>query len=291
MAGRSVLHGIDPYGIAANGAVPDLAHRFFYPLPAALFGVPFLWLAPPLAAVCFAAGSAAFLMFAMTRDNLERVPFVLGVPFIFACKISQTTPLITACTLIPALAGLGLLKPNLGAAFIARRPRIAPLLMCGVLCLAALVVFPGWPAHWLATVRSSTVHLAPFRTSLGAIGLLAALRWRRPEARLLFVMTIVPHGLEFYDEIPLWLVANSRREAMALTLASWLGGLGWLAFGDGGFMHSPPWSTAFMYVPAAVMVLRRRNEGPIPMWLERRIGGLPAFLRGDSAPLQTVVSN
>lgn len=240
-AGRNLLHGIDPYLISASGSVPELAQRFFYPLPAAVFGVPFAWLPPATAAVCFAASSAAFLMFAMTRDDLERVPFVLGVPFILASKISQTTPLITALALTPALAGLALLKPNLGAAFFARSPRIVPVIVCGVLLLAGLLVLPSWPGHWLATVRSSTVHGAPFRTSLGAVGLLALLRWRRPEARLLLVMTAIPHGLSFYDEIPLWLVANTRREAMLLTFSSWIGCLGWLSLGDGQFMHSGPW--------------------------------------------------
>jgi hypothetical protein len=282
MAGRDLLHGIDPYGVAANGSVPELAQRFFYPLPAAAFGLPFAWLTPPLAAVCFAAGSAAFLMFAMTRDGFERVPFALGIPFIFASKISQTTPLITAFALTPALAGLALLKPNLGAAFLARSPRLGPVVVCGILCIAGLIAFPEWPAHWLATVRSSTVHGSPFRTSLGAVGLLAVLRWRRPEARLLFVMTVMPHGLAFYEEIPLWLVANSRREAMVLTLSSWLGCLGWLSLGDGQFMHSAPWSTSFLYLPAVALVLRRPNEGAIPSWVERRINMLPALLRGTS---------
>jgi hypothetical protein len=279
-AARSVVHGVDPYGLSADGIVPDLARRFFYPLPAAVFGLPFAWLTAPVAAVCFAAGSAAFLMFAVTRDGFERAPVVLGIPFILASKISQTTPLVTALALTPSLAGLSLLKPNLGAAFLARWPRPGPVVACVVLCVGASIAFPDWPTHWLATVRSSTVHAAPFKTSLGAIGLLALLRWRRPEARLLFVMTIIPHGLSFYDEIPLWLVANSRREAMVLTLSSWIACLGWLTLGDAHFMHSGAWSTAFLYVPAAVMVLRRPNEGEIPAWMERSLARLPAFWRG-----------
>jgi hypothetical protein len=280
VAARSILHGADPYGFSATGTVPDLAQRFFYPLPAALFGVPFAWLAPAIAAVCFAAASATFLMFAMTRDGFARVPFVLGIPFILASKISQTTPLITALALTPALAGLSLLKPNLGAAFLARSWRPGAVLACGALCVAAFIAFPDWPALWLATVRSSTVHEAPFRTSVGALGALSILRWRRPEARLLLVMTLIPHGLAFYDEIPLWLVANSRREAMMLSLFSWLGCLAWLTLGDARFMHSGPWSTTFLYLPATAMVLRRPNAGTVPARLESLLGRLPVFLRG-----------
>jgi hypothetical protein len=279
-AARSVLHGIDPYGVTGS-AVPPLGDRFFYPLPAWLFGMPFVWLPVSLAAVCFAAASGAFFMFAITRDGFERVPVVLSIPFIIANKISQTTPLVTALALTPALAGLALLKPNLGLAFFARAPKLLPVVVCAILLVAAWIAFPDWPAHWLATVRSSSVHEAPLRTSLGAVGLAALLRWRRPEARLLVVMTIVPHGLAFYDELPLWLVANTRREAMLLTMASWLAALAWLTFGDGRFMHSAPWSTGFLYVPAAGMVLMRKNEGSTPAWIEKWASSLPAFARGS----------
>src|SRR6478736_2542179 len=82
-AARSVVQGVDPYGIQ-NGAVAPLVHRFFYPLPGALLGMPFSWLGVSLAAVCFSVASAAFLMFAITQDGFERVPVVLSVPFLVA---------------------------------------------------------------------------------------------------------------------------------------------------------------------------------------------------------------
>jgi hypothetical protein len=277
----NVLHGIDPYGIQ-NGAIAPLVHRFFYPLPGALLGMTFSWLGLSLGAVCFSVASAAFLMFAMTEDGFERVPVILSVPFLVAGKISQTTPLVTALALTPPLAALSFLKPNIGLAMFARSPKLAPVVLCAILFALAWVAFPSWPQHWLMTMRNSPAHASPMRTSLGAAGLLGLLRWRRPEARLLVAMTVIPHGLEFYDELPLWLVAVTRREAMLLTLASWVGCLGWLAFGDGGFMHSPPWSTAFLYVPAAALVLRRKNEGEIPAWLESGVHALPSFLRGSA---------
>jgi hypothetical protein len=276
----NVLHGVDPYGIQ-GGAVAPLVHRFFYPLPGALLGMTFSWLGLSLGAVCFSVASAAFLMFAMTQDGFERVPVVLSVPFLVAGKISQTTPLVTALALTPALAALSFLKPNIGLALFARSPKLAPVMLCALLFAASWIAFPSWPLHWLMTMRNSPVHASPMRTSLGAAGLVGLLRWRRPEARLLVAMTVIPHGLEFYDEIPLWLVAATRREAMLLTFASWIGCLAWLAFGDGRFMHSPPWSTAFLYVPAAALVLRRRNEGEIPAWLESWARALPSFLRGS----------
>ena len=44
-----------------------------------------------------------------------------------------------------------------------------------------------------------------------------------------------------------------------------------------------------MYLPALVMVLRRPNEGPLPVWLERVAGMLPSRLRGR-ATMETAVS-
>jgi hypothetical protein len=280
---RDVARGIDPYGIRPDGSLPTLVDRFFYPLPAVIIGAPFAWLPAEAAAICFAACAGFALLFAITRDDLERVPIVLSIPFIVAAKIAQTTPLIMAFALLPALAGLAFIKPNLGAAFFARSPSVSSLVTGAVLFGVATLAFPHWPLHWLQTVRSSTIHTAPLRTVFGFVGVASILRWRRPEARLLFVMTVVPHGLAFYDELPLWLVAMTRHEAMVLTAASWFACFAWLGVGDAQFMHSGIWSTAFLYLPATALVLRRANRGSVPRWIEERAHILPAWLRGDSA--------
>ena len=78
------------------------------------------------------------------------------------------------------------------------------------------------------------------------------------------------------------LVALTRREAMLLTVASWLACFAWLGVGDGKFMHSGTWSTAFLYFPATVLVLRRANRGGAPKWIEQRVHMLPSWLRGDA---------
>jgi hypothetical protein len=94
-------------------------------------------------------------------------------------------------------------------------------------------------------------------------------------------MTIVPHGLFFYDELPLWLVAETRREAMTLTAFSWLGWLGWNIASPGPNVgDSAIWAVASVYTPALVMVMRRPNEGPVPSWVERAVAWLPAWIRG-----------
>jgi hypothetical protein len=117
---------------------------------------------------------------------------------------------------------------------------------------------------------------------------LAALRWRTREARLLLAMALVPQVLFFYDQLPLFLVCRTRREALAF--------IGWgmavmmvyliPAFvGFGG-----PWAMIACYLPALVIVLRRPNEGPAPQWLERWIADWPQSIRGVSLSEQRTIA-
>jgi hypothetical protein len=47
---------------------------------------------------------------------------------------------------------------------------------------------------------------------------LAALRWRRPEARLLLAIAIAPQTIVPYDLVPLAVVPESRREVLLMAL-------------------------------------------------------------------------
>jgi hypothetical protein len=156
----------------------------------------------------------------------------------------------------------------------------------GVLLVGTIAIVPAWPAEWLVLLRTTTRHSPPVATGVGVLALLAILRWRRPEARLLFVMALVPHGLFFYDELPLWLVASSRRDAMLLTGASWIGWVLWLAAsnGPGGpdLRDAAPWLVASLYLPCLWLVLRRPNVGQVPAIVERAVEYLPRAIRGSS---------
>jgi hypothetical protein len=79
------------------------------------------------------------------------------------------------------------------------------------------------------------------------------------------------------------LVARSAREAALLTLGGWVAAICWYAreadrFGAVSF--AAPYVLVGCYLPALWIVLRQRNEGAIPGWLEARIGVWPAWLRG-----------
>ena len=176
-----------------------------------------------------------------------------------------------AVSLVPALQGLLILKPNLGAALFLSRPSWFGI--AGGLAVAAVsfVVVPTWLGDWLRTIgpHGTAFHRPPIVFGFfGPLLLLAALRWRRPEARLLLLMACVPQFPFFYDQLPLWLVPQSRRESVILSLFSFAAFFTWLAFSFDPSMHtvvqtSPaPFVLALIYIPCLVMVLLRPNEAP-----------------------------
>ncbi|HSQ04809.1 MAG TPA: hypothetical protein VLN59_12280 [Burkholderiales bacterium] len=273
-AAHIVLDGGDPYRLMWWMKLPALHTPFNYPLPGVGMGLPFVWLRPQNAAIAFVTCSAGLLGFALTRDSFARVPILLSIPFIFAAQLSQTSLLILALGLVPAAAGLTVMKPNIGLALFSWRPHNRTVVVGGILLLGTVIISPSWPAEWIVLVRTSPTHHAPIATG-GIVALVALLRWRRPEARLLVAMALIPHGLYFYDELPLWLVAATRREAVILTVMSWVGWFGWLAMSNGsGGPHlrdAAPWIVASLYAPCAIMILLRPNESEAP-----DVAGAPA---------------
>jgi hypothetical protein len=159
---------------------------------------------------------------------------------------------------------------------------------------AALLVDPRWITDWLGAIAQYKAILAPtvpFRAPVtfigGPVALLCLLRWRRPEARLVAALACVPQTLVLYEAVPLLLVPRNFWQSVAVVALSYIGHL-WVR------LHLPPyyhddlayqlvgqamdWS---LYLPCTLLVLRRKNVGDLPAWLERRISGWPAWMRGQ----------
>jgi len=279
-AAHVVFDGGDPHLLS------DPGFPFYYPLPAVAMGFPFVRLRPENAAIAFTASSSAFLGFVLTRNGFERVPVVLSVPFFAVAQFGQTSTLIWALGMIPLAAGFTVMKPNVALALFAWNPRWRTVAVGAALLLGTFLVSPEWPSSWLSVLRKTTMHHAPIMVGFGAATIVAFLRWRRPEARLLGVMALVPHGLYFYDELPLWLVATTRRESMLITVTSWFGLVGWFAT-SGGLNENAhirdmgPWVIASIYLPCLFLVLRRPNVGTVPAIVESAAARLPAWIRGQ----------
>ncbi|WP_288087298.1 hypothetical protein [Roseiflexus sp.] len=105
----ALLQGRDPYDFEASSLkVP-------YPLPVALFGLPFVALPKPLAAALFFGGSSGLLAYGILRANEPwRLSIFASFPYIYALMFAQWSPLIAAAWFFPALAPLlALVKPNI----------------------------------------------------------------------------------------------------------------------------------------------------------------------------------
>ena len=139
-----------------------------------------------------------------------------------------------------------------------------------MLATLAFFVRPTWLGEWLAQVQGVSSSYAPAALIWRGGGphlLLAALRWRRPDARLLLAMAVVPHHYVWYDQLLLFLVPERPREVWTLWALSWLSGVvAGILFArsvapdlDGRQMAFRAPIVALMYLPCLAMVLRRPN--------------------------------
>jgi hypothetical protein len=238
--------------------------------------MPFAILPELAAIVAFVWVSTALLAWAITADGWYRLPLFLSSAFVLAAWSAQWSPLLTAALCIPSLAWIFAAKPNMGLALLvsaARAQTIRVALIGGlVLSVVSLLIFPGWPLEWLAALKTARHIHAPILLPGGVFVLLALLRWRRPEARLIVALACVPQTTWWYEALPLFLIPATYRESLLLSLVSSLGILFQLEF-------TPPATEiefnrtvgvlmiAFIYLPATLLVLLRPNRGELPPWL------------------------
>jgi hypothetical protein len=291
-ATRAFLGGADPYSIVGPGRPYDIPFPLYYPLPAMLAFAPLALLPLEFARTAFIALSTGLLAYAITHDGWHRMPIFLSGAYVHSLTSAQWSPLLTAAFVIPWLGPLLLLKPNIGLAVAATSPA-RRLLAWGVLggsvlLLASLAIDPTWPTRWLAHVRAAPHFTPPVLLPGGFLVLLALLRWRRPEARLLVAMACVPHTTLLYEALPVMLVPRTWKESFLLAALS-IPAFVMQQQLDGRLdLTGPAWMAAFtewatavgtllvilLYLPATIMVLRRSNEGELPAWAQALSPGL-----------------
>jgi hypothetical protein len=204
-----------------------------------------------------------------------------------AVSLGQWAPLVTAAALIPGMGFLAVCKPTLATALAFSRLTKSIMVGGAAFLLASLAVAPAWPVRWLANLGQAAPHPAPVFTLAGVACILALLRWRREDARLVLGMAAVPQLAMFADQLPLLLVARTRVQSMLLAFLSHVGGIVWLTTRDP--KAHPAWDAsnlvlASMYLPALVLVLLRPNEGRLPRWLTRPVESLVRRRRRTTTP-------
>jgi hypothetical protein len=254
----ALMEGQDPYEVIRPSGPPPYDWPFMYPLTAALVATPFALLPMQLAGVLFVMCGVTAFVYVMSKGGLGRCWVLLSVPFFMSVVLAQWGPLIIAGTMSPVLGWALAAKPTIGLALFAYRPTWKTAAAALLLTTIAFLVQPDWMAEWFGVARTLEGHPIPAANPIGALSLLALLRWRRPEARLVGVMALIPQNLYFYDQLPLWLAARNAREGLVLTFASWVAWAGMKVQCVDPHWCGPeaePWILACVYLPAAAIVL------------------------------------
>ena len=289
-AARAVLDGLDPYAVVRPG-VTYFDNYLMYPLPPVLAVVPVASLSMNVAGILFSAAGMATLAFALSRDGWHRLPILMSFPALWAMTAGQVSPFVAAAAVAPAYAWAATFKPTLGLAAFVSRPSWRFIAIAAAVCALALVVQWDWPIRWLTVSRQTAAinYQVPIAVQGGGLLLLAALRWRRDDARLLLAMSCLPQSMMLYDQLPLLLIARTRMQAIVFSLWSYGAPLAMRFVTETPIMDTKQYTLPYLariitwtlYLPALAVVLSRPNVGPIPPWLERRVAGLPTWLRGQ----------
>jgi hypothetical protein len=178
---------------------------------------------------------------------------VLSGAYLFAMLNGQTTPLMLAASLVPALGFLLAVKPNASAAlWIARPSRIAVLGVSAFLLLS-LLVLPSWPLDWWTALQQDNTDLVPpVLRPFGLVLLLAALRWRSPEGRLLLAIAFIPQNALPYELVLLALIPANLVEMGIYVAGSWIA----VAVAADQTTASWPATLGAVYLPMLYLVLR-----------------------------------
>lgn len=271
--------GLDPYTAVGYGRRYDFSGNLLYPAPALVVAAPFGALAPQWADALFAGLGAAALAGVLAWRGEGAWLALASFPALMAVASVQWSPLLTAAALLPALGGLLACKPPIGLALgayaVTDRRWLAWAAVGGAALLGvAFAVQPDWPARWLAGMarpaapivgpsHTGSYHAPVAQFPAGPLALLALLRWRRPEARLVAVLACVPQTMIGYELLPvLALVPATPWEATALAALSWAIPLALLqphaTFND-HFLAAGRIQTWAVFLPAVLLILRRPN--------------------------------
>jgi len=284
-AAGQVIEGVNPYRTHTEH-LPYPLGPLAYPLTAAIAALPLATLSAWLSAALFVGLSITALAYSLLGGPPFRL-LAFGTPcFVMAMSVVQWSPLLTAAAVIPPLGIFVSCKPNLGLALFARRPSWWIVGGSAALVAVSLALIPTWPIEWLRNIRGMTYYKAPIAMPGGALLLLALLRWRDEDARMLFVLSMVPSNLFMYDQLPLFLIARSRRDMLLLFAGSWLVPVvghftvpEWVAdeIAQQTYMRAP--TVAFLFLPALYIILSRPSASARPDIVDRILNRRLAMTR------------
>ena len=149
-------------------------------------------------------------------------------------------------------------KPHIGLPVaLTNLSRRGVLLSLGGIAIS-IAVMPSWPQRWFSQLGGYQ-HFFPVLVFPGVFILLAGLRYRERDARLLLVASLVPQRW-FYDPMILFLIPKTRRELIFTLGISWIVGV-WRWFHNPHSMAQVGlWSVLGFYLPMLAVVLFRSDK-------------------------------
>lgn len=213
LAARDLLAKRNPYATPGQ----------LYPLPAALFGWPFLHVPPEIAGGIFYGLSSALLALGVTRQGYHHLLIFLAYPYWAGMLTVQWMPLMMASAFFWSLTPAVLAKPQIGLPVAAGRgSRMGAIASVAVLILSFLIM-PRWFSLWVTQTRDY-VRFIPLLLFPGPLLAAALIRYSDRNAWLLFMAACMPQRW-FYDPFSLWLIPRTRRQIVFTAGLSWIPGI------------------------------------------------------------------
>ena len=272
-AARALLDGTDPYSVVGPGRTFPWLWPLYYPLSAVIITLPFTALSILWARIAFSTVAAAILGWAVGPRIRTHWPIVLSAAYIISASRAQWAPLLLAAAWIPILGFVITAKPNVGLATLAAQDRRGALLVlagCAVMASITFAIQRDWVSSWLDAIRTAP-HIQPAVASLpaGPLLALAALKWKRPDARLLLALAFIPHTPSVYDLLVLFFACRTLRESLMLALLTQALYWGIVFFGsfstfDAYAAGLGRFAVFIVYLPVLGAILLRPNQPDDP---------------------------
>jgi hypothetical protein len=257
-----------------------------YPLPAALFGLPFVKIPPTVAGGMFYGISSALLAFGLTRHGYHRLLVFFAYPYWAGMLAAQWGPLLMASAFFPLLLPATLAKPQTGIPVALTHLTRRGIMACVLVTLISFAWMPNWLGLWLRQLGGYQ-HFYPLLVLPGPLLALALFRYRDPDTPLFLLAALMPQRW-FYDTLILWLIPKTRKEILWTAFFSWGPGLWRWYHIPHSFAEVGRFIVVFIYLPMLLVILVRQvscaESGRGSAGRERKSPGQsPSVATGDNA--------
>jgi hypothetical protein len=251
-AARAILHHQNPYA----------AKLQLYPVPAALFGLPFVALKPAVAGGIFFGISSALLAFGLLRSGYVYLLIFLAYPYWAAAITAQWSPLLMASSFFPIFMPFVLAKPQIGLPIALTHFKWHGFAICIAILLLSILLMPNWPAQWKAHFGEYQ-YFIPIFVLPGPLLVLALWRYKDRDAWFFVLAALMPQRW-FYDAFILWLIPKTRREIVWTIFFSWGAGIVRWYWTPNSSAQVGRWVVFFFYLPMLIVIIMRRNAERVP---------------------------